>query len=250
MASDGALTPEELLARIAGKMDVFALTDHDLPPALPVGIQPFARPLRLIAAAEVSGVHQGKELHLLVYFPKEMPADYQHFLRERASWRAWRYDHAAEQLGLKSRAPEAAHQGKQAITRHHLAKAMLLEGKIKNFQEAWRAMRAAVPVLELEFRRVIREAKAAGAVVSWAHPSLEDARSFLPELVGAGLDGLEVDRPLLPRISRNGLKALACRFRILATGGSDWHGWKEGGGPGLFTIAREYYEPLLSRLDR
>jgi predicted metal-dependent phosphoesterase TrpH len=85
-SSDGRYPAAEVLARaLASGLDVLSLTDHDLPPVLPPGL--VARPpnvktgapeapLRLIHGVEVTGAHDGREYHLLVYFPGEMPAEF------------------------------------------------------------------------------------------------------------------------------------------------------------------------------
>ncbi|HND30792.1 MAG TPA: hypothetical protein PKY30_18110 [Myxococcota bacterium] len=245
--SDGRFSPEELLRRaVAGGLDVVALSDHDLPPALPVGLQP-GQKIRVVAATEVSGVHEGRELHLLVYFPGAMPEDYQAWLRERARWRAWRFDRGAEALGLPDRADADALEGRRSLTRQHLAGLLMHAGKVQLPGQVWPMLSKILPPLELSYAEAIAVARAAGGVPVWAHPGLADAQNFLPDLVRAGLVGIELDRPLLAKNVRNGLKALACRFKLLPTGGSDWHGWKEGE-LGAFRVAREYYQPLMDRL--
>ena len=39
LGSDGAISASEILDTVAGKLDYYALTDHDLVPQLPSGVQ-------------------------------------------------------------------------------------------------------------------------------------------------------------------------------------------------------------------
>src|SRR5256885_178306 len=66
--SDGRYPPEEVLARaVARRLDVIAVTDHDLPNVIAAGTHAVAgRTIRVIAAVELSGNHAGREFHLLV----------------------------------------------------------------------------------------------------------------------------------------------------------------------------------------
>lgn len=252
--SDGRFPPEEVLARaLAGKLDAIAVADHDLPNALRPGLHADAKhQLRVIAAAEVSGSHAGREFHLLVYFPGEMPPDFQAFLRERARVRADRYDRAVEKLGFADLplADAAARAGERSLTRHHLFHALRAGGHVRDMREGFSLLGSGVvPLIELPFVDAIRIARAAGGVTSWAHPSLEDAQAHTSAFVAAGLQGLEGVRPNADRRTRNGLKALAERYGLLLTGGSDWHGWHETQ-LGMFAVTGERARDFMARLDR
>ena len=126
--SDGRYPPEEVLARAAANgLDIIALTDHDLSPALVPGVHEVGgRQVRVIGAAEVSGVHDGRELHLLVYFPAAVPDAYSRFLVACAAARAQRYDEAVARLELDLPvADDDARAGRRSLTRQHLARAMV-----------------------------------------------------------------------------------------------------------------------------
>ena len=64
--SDGRLTPGEVLqACAAGGLHAFALTDHDLEPALSAGRhQVGLRTVYVLHGVELSGHYEGIELHL------------------------------------------------------------------------------------------------------------------------------------------------------------------------------------------
>lgn len=230
--SDGKYPALEVLRRAAANgLDIIALSDHDLPPVLAPGMHEVeGRSIRVLASAEVSGNHDGREFHLLVYFPGEMPANYQAFLRHRAELRAQRYDDAVATLGLPLPLADAdARRGARALTRHHLYRALMETGSVTE-QEAWRKLSGSkvVPLIDLTYVEAIRTARAAGAYTSWAHPSLADAQKHVATFAKAGLQALEGVRPTLDRPTRNGLKKLAKKHGLAITGGSDWHGWWQG----------------------
>lgn len=248
--SDGRASPEEvLLAAAAGSLDVVAPTDHDVPPGLPAGTHTVGdREVRVVAAAEVSGIQDGHELHLLVYFPGEMPLPYQRWLTGRAQARAGAYDAAASRLGLPLAGAEA-HAGTRAVTRHHLAKALVLAGGAPSFSEAFPAFaRAGVgPLIDLPFAEALSVARDAGGWTSWAHPSLPAVQRWLGQFAGWGLHAVETLRPRQDRPTRNGLKRAAAKHKLGITGGSDWHGWNEGR-LGLFAVQGEPADDALRRL--
>ncbi len=249
--SDGRHPPEEVLARCAAaRLDVVAITDHDLPGPFSAGVHEVGgRSVRVIAGTELSGTHGGRELHLLVYFPGEMPESFAEFLRSRARERAERYDRGLDALGLDAaRADTGARAGDRALTRHHIYRALRDAGRAPEPHAAWSLIHARVPLLSLTFVEAIRVARAAGGLTVWAHPQLADATAWIDVFVAAGLHGVELLRPTVDRRVRNGLKTLADKHRLVASGGSDWHGWSEGE-LGAFAFQGERAAQFLARLD-
>ena len=246
--SDGTLQPQQVLdrSRLAG-IDVLAITDHDLAPTLPAGPSSAGgRTIHLVHAAEVSAQHDGRELHLLVYFPGTMPAEFAEFLGQRARWRAARHDAAIAAMGLTHRVPGAdseAHAGRRALTRHHLARALVDAGVEPTLSAAFQRRLAHdtghVPMANVDAAEVLDRARQAGGFSSWAHPPMSRVRDEAPKLAKLGLDALEASRPSLGRHGRAVVARIALNHRLAITGGSDWHGW-HGGGPGQFSLpARE-----------
>ncbi len=230
--SDGAHDPEELLQLAAkGGLDVIALTDHDLPSALPCGrIVVRGHPLWVLHGVELSGHYQGVELHLLVYFPGEMPEDFKAFCRVQARARADRHDQALEKLGLDNRpkADSAARAGERSLTRLHLAQAIVEAGHAQTSREAFDrflgAQHGNVPTITLSFEDAVAAALAAGGILSWAHPSLEQCRTWSSAIAKMGVHGMEAYRPSIGKEHRRKVRSLARKNAMLVTGGSDWHG--------------------------
>jgi predicted metal-dependent phosphoesterase TrpH len=242
-----------VLARaFRGGLDVLALSDHDLPPSLRAGLhEADGRTLRVLAAAEVSGNHDGREFHLCVYFPGDMPPDFARWLRGRARERAARYDEAVARIGAPLPAAGAdAHAGERSLTRYHLAAALLESGHCRNHQQAFDVLGGSrnVPLITLPFVEAIRTAREAGAFTSWAHPAAADAQRYAAIFARAGLHGVEVYRPHVDRTHVRTVRRLCKTHGMLPMGGSDWHGWWQGE-LGDFAIPPEVAGEFLGRLD-
>ena len=255
-SSDGRYPAAEVLARaLASNLDVLSLTDHDLPPVLPCGPAQRAAgapPLRIVHGVEITGAHAGREYHLLVYFPGRMPDGFMEFCRSRARFRAARFDFTCESLGLPDRAPAEAHAGERALTRHHLAVALMATpdaGTARTWMDCYTLLKdpRTVPLCDLAFIDAVQIARSAGGFTSWAHPPLPDAQQHVAVFAAAGLQALEGVRPRTDKPTKNGLKRLAAKHGLLLTGGSDWHGWTDDFGH--FALAGEHADRWLAALD-
>ncbi len=231
-ASDGLHSPNTVLEMAArAGLSALAITDHDLPPVLGHGERVIEdHTIRLIAAVELSTMHQGRELHLLAYFPDEMPDSFAEWCRDRARWRASWYDACLDALGLGlDRADDRAKKGMRTLTRLHLARALVDAGVSRNLGNAFRDhvghSSTVIPPLNLQFMDALSVAVEAGAWTAWAHPPVRLAEEWTAAFAEAGLHALETHRPV--KTGRNRLSALALQHGLGITGGSDWHGWEK-----------------------
>lgn len=251
--SDGRLTPTALIDKaLEVGLDIIALTDHDLASDLPAGVHRRGdKSLFLIQAAEMTGIHDGREFHLLVYFPRDAPLDFLQLCKKQISDRKTRYTTAIANLGFKDLKTPSEHlaSGTEALTRHHLAQDLVAAGHAANLTEAFQnfATRDNVPTLNLPFLDCIRIAKDLGAVTSWAHPPIPDLIKYIGAFSAAGLDGVEALRPGVGRVARKAYKKAAKRHHLVLTGGSDWHGWKDSS-LGLFFVYQRDMQPFFDRL--
>lgn len=239
-ASDGRYDLDEVLRRCAaGGLDWIAITDHDLGCRLEPGERQVGdRVIRVLPGAEISGVHEGTEYHLLCYFPNGVPAGFHTLCQTQCGEREVRYQAALEALGLDGRPDDAV-----ALTRLHLAHALVAAGIVSDRREAFATLlsdrHGLVPRMSLAFTDAIRLARESGAITSWAHPPRGAIERHLKDFVAAGLQGLEALRPRIPGPERRYVRKQARRHGLFLTGGSDWHGWR-GFEPGLFQVtARE-----------
>jgi len=245
-ASDGTDSPSELIQR-AGDLGLtaIALTDHDTLSGIEEARSAAADAgVRLIPGTELSVDHEGRKLHLLVYFLELGNGP----LPERlAGLRAGRHERNSEMIAKLRRlgydisaADVAAHAGGESVGRPHIADALVTKGVVSSRAEAFDGLlddggAAYVGRRRLTAAEAITLANASGAVTSVAHPYTIDANSksypaLFEQLRDLGLSGLEVYYPEHSPDLREHLAALAAGLGLVATGGSDYHG---SGKPGL-----------------
>ena len=231
--SDGILSIGELLESCArGKLDIISITDHDMAPEVPYGPHVFQEhTLWHIHGVELTTCYAGQDIHLLAYFPKEMPPTMRLFCRQQAIRRAVRYDELVSKLGLAGieGAPLKAHAGQCAMTRLQLAKEIIRLGYASSIQQAFVQY---IKNINLESRfpsieEMVTLVKNSGGIISWAHPDVQNARKWAGHFSSLGLDALEAYRPLKQKKYRKSIKEIARQHNLHVTGGSDSHGWGE-----------------------
>jgi len=230
--SDGTLTPEELVqAAIAAGVKAMAITDHDTLAGWDRAIAAAGEQLEIIPGLELSTVHRARSLHILGYYPDR--AKLEGPLQDRIQGRKRRARAMAAKLaalGYPIELPEM--RGDNAPGRPHLAKALVAAGYITHVQEAftrWLGDGGPAYVQYDQFAATdgIRLLLDCGAVPVWAHPYLfrgGTVATVLPELVEAGLMGVEVYHPNHSPSDERKLEELCDRYGLLMTGGSDYHG--------------------------
>jgi hypothetical protein len=236
VASDGALPPAEVVeAARAGGLDVISVTDHDTTASVAEAREVGRRVgVEVIPGSELSSTRDGRELHILGYFiDPTSPRLQAHHLRARERREA-RMEGMVERLGeagtpvTMEGVREAAGPGHSVLARPHLAEALVEAGHVDSVGEAFDRFigdehPAFIPTAlqdPVEAIRVIRES---GGVAVWAHPPADRIDALLPELVEAGLAGLEAFRPRTSAGFLGHLRGLARAHGLVLTGGSDWH---------------------------
>ena len=231
--SDGTLTPEALVAQaVASGVKALAITDHDTM----AGCQPAQAAaqgcgLAIIPGVEMSTVYNGRSLHILGFYPD--PQKLEPCLAERLAGRKRRAQAMVDRLsalGVPVDYPEM--RGGMAPGRPHIARALLEAGHVTTTQEAFErylgdGKPAYVCYEKFSSADGIAHLLACGGVPVWAHPYLfrgGTVAEVLPELVAAGLRGIEVYHPNHSPRQVTQLLALCDRYDLLATGGSDYHG--------------------------
>ena len=236
-ASDGRLSPSEIVSRSAARgLAVIAITDHDtvdgIEPALEAA-RAFAS-LRIIQGIEVSTDIPAGEAHILGYFIDHsdpgLLADLER-MRDSRWERARKMVARLADLGLSiqwERVREIA--GSATVGRPHVAQAMIENGHVESFQEAFdrfigrdgpayveRDKMTPVQAVELILR--------ANGLPVLAHPlTVPDPEAMVVELRAAGLIGLEV---YYKDFSEDDIRRLLClseHYGLIPTGGTDYHG--------------------------
>jgi predicted metal-dependent phosphoesterase TrpH len=138
--------------------------------------------------------------------------------------------------------------------RPHVAQAMVHRGYVKSVREAFdkwlRADGAAnVPRRRLTPAEAVTVIRRAGGVPVLAHPGLAHRDEMIPELVAAGLAGIETYYPEHSAAQVTAYRSMCERLHLVATGGSDYHGSHTGRAATLGTphVPLEVWEALRQK---
>jgi predicted metal-dependent phosphoesterase TrpH len=235
-ASDGELSPEDLLARArTSGVTTLAVTDHDTVRGLArAQAAAEAQGIRLVPGIEVSTEAAGREIHILGHFVDPTEPGLAGFSDRLAGERAERMGRMVarmNQLGFPLTLAEVegiaagAHLG-----RPHLALALLARGYVTSSREAFdRFLGDGKPGYVDRFRLPAEEAitmlHRAGGTATLAHPGSSKVNPHtLEQLARAGLDGLEVFHPDHVPSQREAFLRQASALGLTPTAGSDYHG--------------------------
>ena len=232
--SDGILTPQQLVTRaVNAGVKALAITDHDTLHGWDEAIAAAElQDLEIVPGVELSTVHNGRSLHILGYYPKrellEAP------LAERLAGRKRRANQMLVNLAKMGYPLEITQvNDNMALGRPHIANAMVKAGYVKSAQEAFACFlgedqAAYVHYEKFSIQEGISLIRDCGGVPVWAHPYLfrgGKVEEVLPELIAAGLMGIEVYHPHHARNKVNRLQELCQQYDLLMTGGTDYHGY-------------------------
>ena len=116
-----------------------------------------------------------------------------------------------------------------SVGRLHLAKILLARGHVSSLEEAFikylgEGAAAYYPKFQQTPFEAIKLINDSGGVAVMAHPILTQRDELIPELVKAGLGGLEAYYPNCLMASVNSYLDMVKKYDLVATGGSDAHG--------------------------
>ena len=241
LRSDGALSPAELVRRAADRgVRVQALSDHDTLLGVAEAIEA-AKPLgvRIVPATELNTESEWGDAHVLAYFVDPADAALEErlrWLRENRGRRVERMVEKLRDLGYAitlERVLEIAQGG--ALGRPHLAQALFEKGYVPSYDDAFHTVIAKdspayVSRVGLTPFEAVELARTHGGVPSLAHPgTVERLEELLPNLVVAGLAGIECFYAEHSPAWTAHCLTLARQHGLIPTGGSDFHGRSEHG---------------------
>jgi len=260
--SDGTYTPEELTGQGARfGLSAMALTDHDT-------VEGCARMaaacrtagIQFIPGTELTAEYGGNELHLLGYF---IDTENQKLLEEIAKFQVVRQQRIHEmvarinELNIPLKADDVfALANCRSPGRPHVARALVKAGLCHSLDEAFERFLkknrpAWVPKKKMSAMEGIDLIHQAGGLAVMAHPGLNRTDEVIPDLVTAGLDGIECFHTKhSPSVSSHYLE-IADRFGLLITGGSDCHGMSKGRPLiGTVKLPYEHVEKLMEAVRK
>jgi predicted metal-dependent phosphoesterase TrpH len=236
-ASDGTYRPEEIVRKaVEIGLEVLSLTDHDSVDGIAPAIEAAsAYPgLRFIPGVEISTDLPDGEAHILGYFIDYTDAGFKAALEKFRNSRVGRARGIIKKLadmGMEldwRRVQEIAGDG--SIGRPHIARAMLEKGYIKSFVEAFdkyigHGGPAYVEREKMTPSEAVELVIRSGGLPVLAHPfTVGRPEPMVIELKKAGLIGIEAYYKENNPEQTTAMLAMADKYGLIATGGTDFHG--------------------------
>lgn len=235
-ASDGRLDPQDLIKlAVENGLDVIAITDHDtvggISPSL-IAVENYPS-LTVIPGLEISTDVSDGEVHILGYFIDYLDDNLLtklHEMRNSRELRAQKIISKLHNMNMEikwQRVKELAQGG--SVGRPHIAQALLESGYVDSMREAFDkyishegpAYVDRDKMLPVDAVKLIINAKGLPVL---AHPTfVNDLERLLPELIEAGLIGMEVYYGKYTPDTIKHLKRISDRYGLISTGGSDYH---------------------------
>ncbi|HTY45322.1 MAG TPA: PHP domain-containing protein [Patescibacteria group bacterium] len=233
--SDGTMSPPEVVAEaLRQNVDAVAVTDHDTVLGLDSSFEEGGRKgIEIIAGIELTAEYEGIEIHLLGYLldhrNQALVRRLQELKQNRVE-RIYKIIDKLEGIGVHL-APQAVFELAQngTVGRLHVARAMVKAKIVGSVPEAFQKyIGDTCPGYVCGFRLSPAEAialiRSAGGVAVLAHPYTLRRDDLIPYFVELGLQGLEAYYPEHAQAVVNFYLGLAKKYKLLVTGGSDFHG--------------------------
>jgi 3',5'-nucleoside bisphosphate phosphatase len=189
--------------------------------------------IELLPGLEINCDVSGAEIHVLGYYVDWGAGWFQDFLRAQRDERRARVYRIVErltELGMPLTAEEVFAICKEGSPgRPHVAQAMVNRGYVTSVREAFDRWLHAGGSANVSRRRLtpveaVRVVRRAGGIPVLAHPGLAKRDELIPDLVEAGLAGIETYYPEHSAAQIEAYRATCHRLNLVATGGSDYHG--------------------------
>jgi 3',5'-nucleoside bisphosphate phosphatase len=262
-ASDGRCAPAELVARArTAGITVLAVTDHDTVAgcdAAEAACEPSG--IRFVPGIEITATRLGGDVHVLGYFIDRTAPALRTFLADQRARRIERVRQIVGRLvlhGIELDADAILQPGlddpAKAAGRPWIARALLQAGHVATTSEAFdrwlaRGRPAFVPRSGASPEEVFRRIHDCGGVASLAHPGLLGHDDWISEFVDAGLDAIEAYHSEHDALMTAAYVAIAARFSLAISGGSDYHADDSHGAVrlGVMSLPPEHFDGLVRR---
>ncbi|MBU1100962.1 MAG: PHP domain-containing protein [Bacteroidetes bacterium] len=232
--SDGIHSPKEVVDKACEQgIDIISITDHDsinaLPEAIEYGQQ---KGIEVIPGVEISTDIHNSEVHLLGYFINYNDREFNKYLtffRDERFHRAKRIIRKLQNLGINIGMDDVLkHASLSALGRPHIAKALIEQGYVENYYDAFdKYLGDNGPAFERKIHVSVQSAVKligdAGGLAFVAHPN-KMKEHLLLDLIDAGIDGIEVVHPSHQEHQVKFYNGIVSEYCLLGSGGSDFHG--------------------------
>ncbi len=235
-ASDGIYSPVQVVKMaVSLGLSAIAITDHDTTEGIKFAkLVAQGLPLEIIPGIEINTEHQGQEIHILGYYYSITDQEFLALLSSLIQARRHRVGKIVarlQQLGYRITLTDVWRVVDGAVPgRPHVADTLVELGLAENRREVFQELLGKncpgyVPRPKFPPTNAIRHIQQAGGVAVWAHPGMTKADYLLPELIAAGLDGIEVFHPEHSEGQAQHYQDIAEKYQLVQTGGSDFHGY-------------------------
>lgn len=235
---------------------IFAITDHDT-------LAAFDQVERTAGATVVTGIeinatYDDSEVHILGYRLPTGPSPLSAVIDANREARRVRVGRIVAQLqdaghpisfeDVQSEALPSASLG-----RPHVGKALIRKGIVGDIESAFRSFLRRgtpgyVPSTHITPHEAIDVILASGGIPVLAHPGRLRDEAIITELVERGLQGLEVFYPRHDANLTHHFRELAGRYKLVMTGGSDFHDIRYNTRGVGMEVAEEDIRPFLDLL--
>ena len=239
--SDGIFTPEGIvdMAKARG-LDCIAVTDHDtFDGVLRAKARAAEVGLKYVVGAELSALGD-KEVHILVYNVDVNSDEFKQTVAQIADLRNQRNIAIVAKLAEHGFAIDLDELKKNCVSvgRGVIAREMVKKGYCTSVAEVFdkyigNSGSCFVQTKRLTPVEVIHFALRFGGIAVLAHPKKlsmtpDEFEQFLQPLVKAGLAGIEANYFTHNIAERNYYGRIAKKYKLIATGGSDFHDYQHG----------------------
>ena len=260
-ASDGTDTPRAAVEKAASLgLAAVSITDHDSVSGVPEAMRAGAElGVEVVPGIEVSSDYRDNNVHILGYFcdPTNLAISIE--LAESAKQRISRAKAILKKLSglginLSFEKVMSYCKGK-VVGRPHIAMALVGEEYVSNFGEAFtRYLADGAPAFVekrgLNPQQTIRLIENAGGIAVLAHPYKSNVDNLIPDLVEAGLQGIEIYSPAQKGAVGRRYRELAEHYRLVGTGGSDFHTESSPYNPNCMKMPYSVVEELRERREK
>ena len=266
--SDGSLSPTQLVDYAVEKgLSAFALTDHDTTDGIEEALNAAkGKNIEVIPGIEFSTEYEGQDIHIVGLYIDYKSDFFKRRLVNFVNGRMIRNKEMCRRLtehGIPVTYEEMVAEFPDCvITRSHYARFMLNHGYVKSLKEAFERYigdnrPCFVPRKKITPMRAVEIILKAGGFPILAHPLLYHmGKSRLEKLVALlkdmGLQGLEAVYCTYTASDEREMRALAAKYDLCISGGSDFHGSAKPGldlatGYGKLFIPQEILNKINER---
>lgn len=242
--SDGQLTPVQVVERASVReLDAISLTDHDTVGGVKDAVVKGSElGITVLPGIEMS-CFETTEVHILIYnldYLNPKLTERLEYVNELRKARNYVIADKLEGFGIHINLDEIYRNSVgKTVGRPDIADEMVKKGYSDSRLDAFEEYlgvdkKAYVPAKRLTPKEAVELAHDFGGKAVLAHPknlkmaqhTLED---YLRVLIGYGIDGIEADYFSHTIFERQFYKSLADRYKLIVTGGSDFHDFSHGG---------------------